>query len=63
MTVPTFSEKSEDFDLFWSRMMASASMKVFSDCIDPVKDTEGWSGDVTWAFKTVALMNIENEEK
>ena len=35
VTVPTFSGKSEDFKLFWPRMEAYASMKRFSESIDP----------------------------
>ena len=35
VTVPTFSGKSEDFELFWPRLEAYANMKGFSESIDP----------------------------
>ena len=36
VTVPTFSKKIEDFELFLPRMKAYVSMKGFSDSIDPL---------------------------
>ena len=37
VTVPTFSGKSEDFELYWPRIEAYASMKGFAESIDAKK--------------------------